>query len=87
MQMHDSKIMSNYSIQTLLAYGTYHNFYLGSNVAQIIKMTFLDVLLPTLDVYGDVSLIVSWHNQGYNEYAAMMTIPLMLNYLFMSYKW
>ena len=50
-------------------------------------MTFLDVLLPTLDVYGDVSLIVSWHYQGYNEYAAMMTIPLMLNYLFMSYKW
>ena len=72
-------------------------------------MTFLDLLLPTLDVYSDVSLIVSWYYQGYYSYtlgyynrysgsannayqafivyAAMMTIPLMLNYLFMSYKW
>ena len=72
-------------------------------------MTFLDLLLPTLDVYSDVSLIVSWYYQGYYSYtlgyynkyqdspnnayrsfilyAFMMTIPLMLNYLFMSYKW
>ena len=50
-------------------------------------MTFFDVILPTFDVYGDFSLILSWLIRGHPVYAGMMTVPMLLNYIFTSYKW
>ena len=50
-------------------------------------MGFFDVVLPTLDVYGDASLVIPWYYQGHYAYASLMTVPMVLNYLFTTYKW
>ena len=50
-------------------------------------MIFFDVFLPTLDVYGDASLVIPWYYNGHYLYALFMTIPMILNYVFTSYKW
>ena len=50
-------------------------------------MTFFDIVLPTFDVYGDASLILSWLTMGHPVYAGMMCVPMALNYIFTSYKW
>ena len=50
-------------------------------------MGFFDVFLPTLDVYGDASLVIPWYYQGHYAYASLMTVPMVLNYLFTTYKW
>jgi hypothetical protein len=50
-------------------------------------MLFFDVVLPTLDVYSDLSLVVPWYLDGHPKYALMMTIPPLLNLGFTSYKW
>ena len=61
--------------------------FLESNVGEIITMGFFDVLLPTLDVYGDASLVIPWYYQEHYIYASLMTVPMLLNYLFTTYKW
>ena len=50
-------------------------------------MGFFDVFLPTLDVYGDASLVIPWYYQGHYAYASLMTAPMILNYIFTAYKW
>ena len=50
-------------------------------------MTFFDIVLPTVDVYGDASLILSWFTRGHPVYGALMSVPMALNYIFTSYKW
>ena len=50
-------------------------------------MGFFNIFLPTLDVYGDASLIVSWFIRGHTVYAGLMTVPMAFNYVFTTYKW
>ena len=56
-------------------------------MGEILTMGFFDVFLPTLDVYGDASLMIPWYYQGHYVYASLMTVPMVLNYLFTTYKW
>ena len=63
------------------------NLILGINVGEITNMCLFDVILPTLDVYGDASLIIPWLYRGHYKYAGLMTIPMILNYTFTVYKW
>ena len=50
-------------------------------------MGFFDIFLPTFDVYGDASLILSWFTRGHPVYGALMCVPMAFNYVFTSYKW
>ena len=52
------------------------NLILGINVGEITTMCLFDVILPTLDVYGDASLIIPWLYRGHYKYAGLMTIPI-----------
>ena len=49
--------------------------------------TFFDVVLPSIDVYSDLSLIIPWYLNGHIKYALSMTVPLMFQFLSTSYKW
>ena len=46
-----------------------------------------DVVLPTLDVYSDLSLIIGWLVGGHWKYAISMSIPVLLQFLFTIQKW
>ena len=50
-------------------------------------MFFSDVFLPTIDIWGDLSLVIIWYYSGHPVYATLMTIPLLLNYPVTIYKW
>ena len=50
-------------------------------------MFLFDAILPTLDVYGDASLVGPWYHYGYYRYAGLMTIPMALNYIFTFIQW
>ena len=51
------------------------------------SMVLFDAILPTLDVHGDASLVGPWYNYGHYRYAALMTIPMALNYILTFIKW
>ena len=61
--------------------------FLASFVGEICTMGSLNVVLPTIDVYTDASLVFDWFIRGHPVYAGMMTFPLALNYIFTTYKW
>ena len=48
---------------------------------------FFDIVLPSVDVYSDLSLIIPWYYNGHWKYALSMTVPLFLQFLSTSYKW
>ena len=51
------------------------------------SMVLFDAILPTLDVYGDASLVGPWYHYGHYRYAGLMTIPMALNYILTFIKW
>ena len=64
------------------------SYFAVSPLSECMQMMFFDVFIPTLDVYGDASLVIPWYYKGHHlYYAAFMTIPMILNYLFTTYKW
>ena len=50
-------------------------------------MSFFEVVLPTVDVYSDASLVIPWYYAGHYKYAIAMSVPAVLNYAFSAYKW
>ena len=50
-------------------------------------MIIFDVVVPTVDVYSDLSLIITWYMQGHWKYASAMLIPVLLNFLATCYTW
>ena len=46
-----------------------------------------DVILPTADVYSDLSLVIPWYWNGHYKYAASMTAPLLFQFASTVYKW
>ena len=60
---------------------------LGSNLGDCASIMLFDVLLPITDVYGDTSLVIPWYLQGHYKFAILMTLPMLLNYIFTTYKW
>ena len=61
--------------------------FLASFVGEICTMGSLNVVLPTIDVYTDASLVFDWFIRGHPVYKGMMTVPLALNYISTTYKW
>ena len=56
-------------------------------MGECLSLMLFDVLLPIADVYGDASLVIPWYLEGHYMYAMAMTIPMLLNYIFTSFKW
>ena len=61
-------------------------------IQRILPSIILDVALPSLDVYSDISLIIGWlrwnpwGSREYN-YGLMMIVPVLLQILSSIYKW
>lgn len=47
----------------------------------------LEVCLPTLDTYSDLSLIIPWIIASHYNYAGSMAFPLLIHFLAISVKW
>jgi len=59
-----------------------------SNGIKRIAPSFLfDVILPSADVYSDLSLIIPWYWNSHFKYAASMTAPLLFQFASTVYKW
>ena len=58
-----------------------------SRIIRILPPVLLDVGLPTLDVYTDISLILGWFIAGHFNYAMAMTAPLMVQFISTAIKW
>ena len=70
-----------------------HSLHLGdsfqgqSPLQRVLPSVIFDVGLPTLDVYGDLSLIIPWLIGGHYVYGASMSVPLLLSFISIAYKW
>ena len=49
-------------------------------------MFLFNVMLPSVDVYTDISLVICWYIDGHSNYASVMSIPPLLNLGITSYK-
>ena len=58
-----------------------------SQIIRILPPVLLDVGLPTLDVYTDISLILGWYIAGHFNYAMAMTTPLIAQFILTAIKW
>ena len=56
-------------------------------IKRILPSFLFNVLLPTLDVYSDLSLIIPWYLANHWKYALSMTLPLVLQFASTIYKW
>ena len=69
------------------------NFYSGNlagkvgGFKKVLPSVLFDVIMPTLDVYSDLSLIIPWYIAGHPTYAASMTVPLSLQFTSTIYQW
>ena len=54
---------------------------------RIASSSIFDVVLPSIDVYSDFSLILGWFWYGHFEYAISMTFPIILQFLSTIYNW
>ena len=54
---------------------------------RILPSVLFDVVLPTFDVYSDISLIIVWLIGGHWIYALCMTVPPFLQFLSTIFKW
>ena len=59
----------------------------SDGIKRIAPSFVLDVILPSLDVYSDISLITGWYLNGHFDYAISMTVPILLQFLSTIYKW
>ena len=75
--------MSSLKLQILV--GT-KDGYLAS-VKRTIPTFITKVLMPTMDTYGDLSLIIPWVIASHYYYAVSMAIPLLLQFLATIVKW
>ena len=56
-------------------------------IKRVFPYLIFDVLLPSLDVYSDLSLVLGWLWNQHWKYALSMTLPLLLQFLSTVYKW
>ena len=61
--------------------------YHSSAIKRVLPSFLFNVLLPTLDVYSDLSLIIPWFLANHWKYALSMTLPLVLQFASTIYKW
>ena len=54
---------------------------------RVLPSLLFNVLLPTVDVYSDLSLIIPWYLANHWKYALSMTLPLVLQFASTIYKW
>ena len=59
----------------------------SDGIKRIAPSFVLDVALPSLDAYSDISLITGWYLNGHFDYAISMTVPILLQFLSTIYKW
>ena len=59
----------------------------SSGVKKLGPSFVFDVILPSADVYSDLSLVIPWYWNGHYKYASSMTFPLLLQFLSTTYKW
>ena len=52
-----------------------------------LTLLLFDVGLPTVDVYSDLSLIISWLVYHHWRYAFGLLIPILLKFILITYKW
>ena len=70
-----------------------HSCHLGdpfrgqSPLQRVLPSVIFDVGLPTLDVYSDFSLIIPWLIGGHYVYGASMSVPVLLSFMSITYKW
>ena len=62
-----------------------HNHF--ASIKQVAPSFFLEVFLPTLDTYSDLSLIIPWIIASHYNYAGSMAFPLLIHFLAMFVKW
>ena len=58
-----------------------------SSIQRALPSFVLDVLVPTLDVYSDISIIVPWIIASHYKYAGSMAFPLLLQFAATIVKW
>ena len=56
-------------------------------IKKVLPSVLFDVVLPTFDVYSDISLIIVWLIGGHWIYALCMTVPPFVQFLSTIYKW
>jgi len=54
---------------------------------EIILLVVLNVLLPTVDVYSDLALIIKFLANGHYKWACILLVPFLLNYIFAWILW
>ena len=54
---------------------------------RVLPSSLFDVGLPTLDVYSDLSLIISWLIGHHYIYGISMAMPVLLCFVVTIYKW
>ena len=59
----------------------------SSGINKIGPYFIFDVILPSADVYSDLSLVIPWYCNGHYKYAIGMTLPLFAQFLSTTYKW
>ena len=57
------------------------------SVADAIVLTMFGIILPTTDVYSDISFAMKLFWQGHPKYAWSMLAPVFLSFLFMIVHW
>ena len=58
-----------------------------NGIKRIAPSFIFEVVLPSVDVYSDLSLIIPWYWNGHIKYATSMTVPLLLQFVSTIYKW
>ena len=60
---------------------------MADSVRKIVQHTFFHLLLPTMDIYGDINFSISAFSTKHYGIGLLMVAPVVLNVLFIMYKW
>ena len=56
-------------------------------IVDVITITSFGIVLPTADVYSDITFIWKIYQNGHLEYASVAIVPLILSFLFTLRQW
>ena len=59
----------------------------GENVKETVAFTLINLVLPSINVYFALVLVINYFSDGYYDFEAMVLLPLLLNYLACWYIW
>ena len=60
---------------------------MAGQIFTILQHTILDILVPTVDVFGDINFAYQAFSTQYYGVGCMMMFPVLLSIIFNFYKW